>query len=364
MLATLATLALAGSMATAPLAPADSIPGQGDDVPSAFGPFAFGAWIQPLFEHRSWSDDDSTVGFRLRRARLIVDGEGMEGQVRFRLMPDLGSTPQLRDAWVEVRHGLFRLRMGQQTVPFHLQRERSMARGHFGDRALASRRFELSGGRDIGVVGSTSAFAQHLRIDAGAFNGRGANRTDPSPSPLFAARTSLSLGAPATSGETDLERSPGPGVSLGLGAMGARESLLRPRPGFAADQAADWWGWTLDLHARYRGGSVAGGVFGHSITTPSGGESAVTTEVDGVGWFLGGGYVLPGRPVEVVLRHSEARWDRSRNGPAERETALGVTFFHRLHLLQTRIQLIRERGMLTGLSDESTRLTIEHQLLL
>ncbi len=335
-----------------------------------FGPFTFGTWIQPLFELRDWQDHESTVGFRLRRARLIVNGQGLDGRLRFRLMPDLASTPQLRDAWIQLDGNAGWVRMGQQTVPFSLQREVTMARGHFGDRALAGRRFELSGGRDIGVVVGTGTSAGHLRVSAGAFNGRGPNRSDPSPFPLLAARAGVAVGGPVPNGETDLARTPGTVVALGGALMGSRDSFLRPRPGFAADQTADWRSWTIDLLVRSRGLSVTGAWFAQSVTTPPPGESPTSVEIPGEGWYVGAGWLLPieaGVPVpdmEVVVRHSRARWDLARQGSGERESAIGLTLFHRDHAVQTRLQLTRERGMLTGLSDRSTRLTLEHQLFM
>ena len=336
------------------------------------GAFTFSTWIQPLFEVRRWEDQESTVGFRLRRARLIVDAQGLDGRLRVRLMPDLASTPQLRDAWVQLSGSAGWIRMGQQTVPFSLQREVSMARGHFGDRALASRRFELAGGRDVGVVAGSGALGDRIRVSAGAFNGRGSNRTEPSPSPLLSARTTLTLGETRFNGETDLARSPSPAVQLGAAVVGARDSFLRPRPGFAADQTADWKGWTLDLLARYRGLSASAAWFGHDVRTPASASTTdgVQVEISGRGWHAGAGWMLPADlttpvgDVEVAVRHSRARWDRDREGSAERESAVGMTLFHRDHALQTRIQLSRERGMLTGLSDASTRLTIEHQLFM
>ncbi|TVP55454.1 MAG: hypothetical protein EA351_10715 [Gemmatimonadales bacterium] len=335
-----------------------------------FGSFTFGAWIQPLFELRDWQDQESTVGFRLRRARFIVNGKGLDGRLRFRLMPDLASTPQLRDAWIQLDGDVAWIRMGQQTVPFSLQREVTMARGHFGDRALASRRFELSGGRDIGVVAGSATSDGRLRVSAGAFNGRGPNRSDPSPFPLLAARGGVALGGPVPNGETDLARTPGTVVALGGAVIGSRDSFLRPRPGFAADQTADWRSWTIDLLARSRGVSVTAAWFAQSVTTPPPGASPTSVEILGEGWYLGAGWLLPleaGLPVpdmELVVRHSRARWDLDREGSGERESAIGLTLFHRDHAVQTRLQLTRERGMLTGLSDRSTRLTIEHQLFM
>jgi len=331
-------------------------------VGSAGENVTLGGWIQPAWEYRSLDGVDDRQGFFLRRARLDVTGALLDGTVRFRLLPDLSRSPELRDAWVEVRGGSgFALRMGQQTVPFDLQRERHMGRSHFGERALAARRFELAGGRDVGVVGAWRSGAGRMALQAGAFNGLGPNRQEAGTDPLLALRGVLTFGGAASSGETDLARTPEPAATFGFGVMSAESSLLRPRPGFAAEVAAEWTGWTTDLHFRLQGLSLAASWFSQSIT-PEGAPS--TGRIEGEGWFASAGWVLPRHPVELAVRRSQARWDRDRDEGAEVETTLGATYFHDDHQLQTRFQLQWERQPLLPGSGRAMRVTIEHQLLL
>jgi hypothetical protein len=237
-----ALLALVAPLALLPLPAAAQL----STVTAPSDELRIGAWIQPAWNYRGLSDDADRQGFFLRRARLDVSGGILDGRVRFRLLPDLSRSPELRDAWVELRgqvggtggSGAFDtgLRMGQQTVPFDLQRERNMAAGHFGERALAARRFELSGGRDVGAVAYLRGAEGRLQLSAGAFNGQGPNRTDPGRTPLVAGRVVASLGGPPARGESDLARTPDPVVTFGAGVMRHRNSFLRPRPGFAADR--------------------------------------------------------------------------------------------------------------------------------
>jgi len=334
-----------------------------------------GAWIQPAWNYRGVDGEEDLQGFFLRRARLDLNGQLLGGQVRFRLLPDLTRSPELRDAWVEVRGGLggndtgtpalrTSLRMGQQTVPFDLQRERNMGLAHFGDRAIAARRFELSGGRDVGVVGLLGTPGGRLLVSGGIFNGQGANRSDPGRSPLLGGRVSASLGGEAARGETDLARAPTPVVTLSTGAMTHRHSFLRPRPGFAADRTVDWHGWTADLHARWRGASLAGAWFEQVVDAGGNDER-------GDGFFLSAGWVPPpgwvpsSTNAEFVVRHSRAIWDTARDAGPDQESSVGLTVFHRGHELQTRIQFSREVIFVGSAAERRTRvLTLEHQLLL
>ncbi|TVP43796.1 MAG: hypothetical protein EA350_13100 [Gemmatimonadales bacterium] len=362
----LALLAFTGTAAVH-LVSATPLAAQLRPVVAAGDPVRIGAIIQPVWHYRGESDAADLQGFFLRRARLDVTGEIMDGNVHFRLLPDLARSPELRDAWVEVRgtHGgeavpavAAGIRMGQQTVPFDLQRERSMNAGHFGERSIASRRFELSGGRDVGVMGYARAREGRIHLYGGAFNGLGANRRDPGRSPLLGGRAIVSLGGSPARGESDIARTASPVVSLGAGAMGARNSQLRPRPGFASDRVVDWHSWTADLHLRWLGTSVAASWFEQHIDVGGNDER-------GEGFFVSAGWVVPGHDLEFVARHSRATWDLARDAGPETEQAVGVTFFHRGHELQTRFQLSRER-LAQGSPDGTSTLilTIEHQLLL
>jgi len=344
-----------------------SLRAQGETTPPTVTGLAetitLGGWIQPVWEYRARPGEEDRQGIFLRRARLDVTGSLMEGRVRFRLMPDLAQALQLRDGWMEVRGGVgLSLRMGQQTVPFDLQRERSMARAHFGERAIAARRFELSGGRDVGAVGSWLGGEGRARLTFGIFNGEGANRRELGRAPLFSGRIQYTLGGTLSSGETDLARSESLVLTLGGGTMVGHQSLLRPRPGFAADGATDWHALTVDLHARLLGASLAVSLFQQRVT-PLGGVPG-TPDVEGSGWFVSAGYLLPGGWGQLAVRHSEALWDAKRPEFREKEDTIGLTIFHSGHELQTRIQLSEERRPFELAGGRVRILTIEHQLLL
>ncbi len=327
------------------------------------GPFRIGAWIQPAWEIQKWDGSRDRDGAFLRRARLDFTATLFEGAARIRVMPELGrGGTELRDAWIEVFpvDGIA-MRMGQQGVPFNLQRATSGARQHFGDRSLATRRFEIAGGRDIGAVFAWRGEGGRRLAQLGIFNGEGPNRRQLGPAgPLISGRVAVGFGGPLPSGESDLARSEQPRLALGAGVLTANESGLRPRPGFAADDAADWRAGTLDADVRWQGISLSGAWYSHRVESITPG----TPTVDGSGWHLSGGWVVPSRRFEIAIRRSEAEWDRSTRGHAENETSLGVTFFHREHALQTRVQVVRWRMLQGGEVERGHGLILEHQFLL
>jgi hypothetical protein len=104
---------------------------------------------------------------------------------------------------------------------------------------------------------------------------------------------------------------------------------------------------------------MVGAWYGQNVTpiTP------IAQELEGRGWFLSGGWVLPGSAAEIAVKHSEARWDSAVDA-TEMETAFGVTFFHRRHELQTRIQFILDENPIIASGRKARVLTLEHQLLL
>jgi len=318
-----------------------------------------GAWIQPVFmvEGRDWEEDRQ--GFLLRRARLDVTGALLEGRLHFRLMPDLAQNPELRDAWVELRGGQGHVRMGQQTIPFDLQREWSMAYAHFGERALPGRMFAMAGGRDIGVTALLRGLDGRLRLVGGAFNGEGANRRELGRQPLLAGRASVAFGGPSPGRESGRTRPNDPILTVGVGGMTADQSSLRPRPGFSADRQVDWQTGTVDAHLSWRGATLLSAAY-RQRTTREGG-----TLEEGDGFFLSAGWAPASLPVEGVVRFSETIWDRARDPSRDEELAVGFTYFHVGHASQFRIQFARERIFVgSPIPRELHRFTLEHQLLL
>jgi hypothetical protein len=353
-------------------APADAVAQGGGrvGVNTAAETLTVGAWIQPVWERTFDVDGPDLQGFFLRRARLDVRGSLNGGRVHFRILPDFARNPELRDTWVEVRSdGGWSMRMGQQTVPFDLQRSLSMGGAHRGERAIAARRFELAGGRDLGAVAGWTSRSGTLRLEGGAFGGEGINRSAPGEHPLWSVRGTASFGGLPARVESDRALTPTPVLTLGIGGMAARGSTLRPRPGFSSDRSVDWWGGTSDVHLRWQGWTAWGALYRQEIRIESPGGSEGGSRVRpplerGGGWILSAGTLLAEGRVQVAVQGSEAQWDRSRGLSPEREFGIGVTLFHVGHEVQSRIQLARQSGPVGSPTQRGVLLTIEHQLLL
>jgi phosphate-selective porin OprO/OprP len=98
-----------------------------------------------------WSDD-GTIGdsFLVRRARPILEGTVFR-DFNFLLTPELaGSSPALRDAWLNYRYAdALELRIGKMKPPGNLERWQSVANTLFVERNLVSLLWPV---RDLGIM--------------------------------------------------------------------------------------------------------------------------------------------------------------------------------------------------------------------
>lgn len=131
-----------------------------------------------------WSDDDAiNDGFLVLRGRPIIEGTVFRGfDVRF--TPEFaGSTPALRDAWLNHRfNNALEFRVGKMKPPGSLERWQSAANALFIGRNLVSLLWPV---RDIGVLlhgefwpgadAATKSLAATglINYDLGLFNGAG-----------------------------------------------------------------------------------------------------------------------------------------------------------------------------------------------
>jgi phosphate-selective porin OprO/OprP len=131
-----------------------------------------------------WSDDDA-IGdsFLVRRARPIIEGTVFR-DFDFQITPELaGSSPSLRDAWLNYRYNeALELRIGKMKPPGSLERWQSAANTLFIERNLVSLFWPV---REVGVmlhgelwpaeddVTKTLAAGGLVNYAAGVFNGTG-----------------------------------------------------------------------------------------------------------------------------------------------------------------------------------------------
>lgn len=112
-------------------------------------------------------------GFRVRRARIFVDGS-IGSLVAFRIMPELagdgsGSSTFLLDAYVDLRFDpAASLRIGKQKAPVDLERLLPAAAIPFIERGYPT---EMAPNRDIGVALFGELYGNRLNYSIGLFNG-------------------------------------------------------------------------------------------------------------------------------------------------------------------------------------------------
>jgi hypothetical protein len=199
--------------ATVVQAPAAVMIGTPDGSASAW----LHAYAQLRFEGRMNQAADTLVddGFRLRRARVALDGHVISPRVTYGVEVDLANGVQLLDWWAEGRIGRYlRVRAGQFKVPF--SREEMLDDGQltFLERPLATEEFAYD--RDLGAQVSVRTARSELRV--GVFNGAGPNKVNDNLDLLFAAVAwHTVLGSPRWREEPDFDRNPYPSLALGVG---------------------------------------------------------------------------------------------------------------------------------------------------
>lgn len=191
-------------------------------------------------------DPANAEGFRLRRARLDVDGQ-LVRTVPYGLQVELADQVTgrtgLLDAWLAWKpDDALGFTLGVHKVPFAAGNEVSSAKLQLPDRPLTIQ--TLADFRELGVSVGGEVFDGMIGYDVGAFNGSFGQftRGDDNPGLLFAGRLEAGFGDIGET-EADLEGG-GPRVRLGGGAFHNDSSTVVQR------------GWTADLRAKLAGVSL------------------------------------------------------------------------------------------------------------
>ena len=167
--------------------------------------------LDPQADPAGYGDPEDDPGFKIRRARIGVEGESDSGlfyEVVFGASSpyDTWKTPDtdigLVDANMGYRHQSFVIAAGQQKVPYSREQLISASDLVFTERAVSTE--HLVPDRETGLVGGWAAkgFGVHL----GAFNGSGSFLGDDNVGFLFAGRVEYSTApryAYSTFGEVD-----------------------------------------------------------------------------------------------------------------------------------------------------------------
>ena len=137
--------------------------------------------VQQRYETLSDETGITQAGFRLRRARLQLNGTFMTPDLKYETDMEL-QTPRenrpsvdLKDFYFDYRwNKQFQLRLGQYKVPYSYQFILSGTKQQFNERSIANRVF--SPGRDIGAMLHGRSPDNAWIYSLGLFNGAGPNQ--------------------------------------------------------------------------------------------------------------------------------------------------------------------------------------------
>ncbi len=159
------------------------------------------------------SDDDTSLGFRIRRARINWDGHAFAPWFKYKIQIDFSSGVELKDLMFDFAYDKrFVPRVGQYKVAFNREELTSSSSLQLVERSEVNEEFSF--GRDIGI-GLWGVVNKIMRYELGFFQGEGNNvkndkndanllwagriqfsplGSDLEETPNFAERTSLALG--------------------------------------------------------------------------------------------------------------------------------------------------------------------------
>lgn len=296
--------------------------------------------------------------FRVRRARLQLLGHVFGRHNKYKA--ELGFSPAdgsvngqgpsltpLLDWYAEFDYVRdLTLRLGQYKVPFNRQRVISSGDLQLVDRAMAQGEFHLD--RDIGMhlsspdIGGLGLFKYYAGVWMN--EGRDANELRAYDNMYIARLEVLPLGMFEDYKESDLKRHRKPALSLGAAYAFLDDASLDR--GIVGSPPED--GGTTDLHVltadvlfKFRGVSLQGEFYyRHGLRNAR--ADAVAPARNGLGWFVQGGYLLAGIPLEVAARYSETRPEDADSRLAEaHEAGAGLSWYPGGHPLKLQADYFR-----------------------
>ncbi len=243
------------------------------------------------------SAEDSTDSFRIKKARLKLNGEIFKN-LHYNLQIDAVKSPCLLDATVEFPFSpLANLVFGQFKVPFSLENLTSSSsldtinRSQTVERLCPGRDIRSSG-RDIGLA--VNGKFKNLEYTFGIFNGSGINQVDNNENKDISARVVFF---------------PFESLSLGISHYNGRHS---------PDEGAEPF-------AKTRTGLETAAIIGR-FSLKSEIIFARDAEVNKTGWYLQGGF-FPSKPIQTVIRYDFLDGDRDTGGDRIIVLTFGLNYF-------------------------------------
>lgn len=128
---------------------------------------------QFLTEYLDHGEGDDSLGFRVRRARIIFDGHAFRPWFRYLMQFDFSGDPELKDMVFDIAYNeQFIPRVGQYKVPFNREELTGAGSLQFVDRSELNREFNFS--RDVGA-GVWGKINRIVYYEFGVFQGDGTN---------------------------------------------------------------------------------------------------------------------------------------------------------------------------------------------
>jgi len=267
--------------------------------------------LQPRYEFTdNDSGQDDTSSFRMRRARIQLEGTVLDKEFSYRIQTDfVGAssagtrTPDLRDAYLQWNASdMAAFRMGQFKTAVGRQENNSSSKLQFPDRSVPSDYFTISRAQGARVAGK---LGESVRYQAGVFNGEsageGRNRpgVDTRHTWDIGLRSDL-IGKMDAFEEGDMKISEEMALN---GGVTYTFSDARQDQGAGLD-GVDIHRVSADLNYKFRGAAVHGEFFWLDNR-----PSTMDTSFSALGGYIQGGYYLVPEKWELAARYGVIECD-------------------------------------------------------
>ena len=305
------------------------------------------ARIQVRHTQTDPGEGERTGSTRIRRGRLAASGEAYQAFDYLLQLEVGGAEARLIDAFVRYRRApALTLWLGQGKAHFGRQQLASSRDLQFVDRTIVDDRF--SAGRQQGVALTGRLDGDLLEYGVGVYDGNGINQpVNQNNRFMSVARLVLTPLGSYGPVESALDRPETPRLAVGASgfrnAVGERDAVTRLLR--ANGEVAFKWG----------GANVVGEAYREWAKRPTGRRDITD------GWYVQGGYLLPGGTHELVVRYAEIQ---SGDVPEEERVETGVGYSHYLHGHRVKVQgdLRNVRQGATGVDHRELR--VQFQLTL
>jgi len=280
--------------------------------------------LQPKYSYTDYDDAESRdledkSDAEMRRARIILSGDLLHGDVSYKLQNDfVGSTDddgdkesELKDAWIQFNADeAAKIRFGQFKVAYSRQNLASSAALQFIERSIASREFDL--GRDAGgaLLGELGDGIEYLTtLTNGESDDEGLNRQGVDTNVLWAAIISLSQGGYNREYEGDPEHTNGLAWTAG--------AAVSYGQGEISDVDVDTTRLGADMGIRTEGFSLQGEYYWRQLDPDS------SDKADDNGFYIQSGYFIVPKEWEVAARFAALYPDADNEDSTEYTLVIG-----------------------------------------